>query len=313
MSAHTRKWFFPLLGGGEEQGLNEPGIENFKKGQSLGRETLQNIGDARSKAAVDAGEPAIAEFELLSMPVTEIPGRAELLEIFRACRDYIPKRFGKKADREANGAPLFERAVNALDSSKPVAVLRIRDRNTTGLVGSNDPSNRNSPWWRLIRGQGYSSSEGVGGGTYGIGQRAPFAFSELRTVLYYTRLEGGEEAFVAKALLCSFPHPTLGKLTQRTGWYCSAPEDADDEWSGITSDIPRYFRRKVDDTGTDLYILGYRNAGLEWKSDILRSVLRNFFAAVDAGMLTVRIRDTEGECLLEKETLEQLLVQECRR
>ena len=33
-------WFFPPLGGGEESGLNDPGIETFKKAERLAREDI---------------------------------------------------------------------------------------------------------------------------------------------------------------------------------------------------------------------------------------------------------------------------------
>ena len=287
----SHRWFFPPLGGGEEQGLNEPGVEAFRKGQSLGRETLQNIGDARSRAAIERGEPAIAEFELLEMPTSEMPGHEDFLKVFRACRDYVPQRFTSSADREANGLQLFARGVQLLEGNM-IPVLRIRDRNTTGLRGSTDLTDKNTPWWRLIRGQGYSSREGVGGGTYGIGQRAPFAFSDLRTVVYYTRTGPDSEAFVAKSVLCSFPDPQKeGTLTQRTGWYCQEIQEAL-KWTGITDPdaIPDYFRRKADDdVGTDLYIIGYRDATSQWRNEVRQSILRNFFAAIHQNMLTVRI------------------------
>ena len=80
------EWFFPKLSGGEEQGLNDAGVETFKKQDSLARETCQNIGDVWDH---ECGEPAIATFELVHLPTAEFPGRDKLIELFEACRDYV--------------------------------------------------------------------------------------------------------------------------------------------------------------------------------------------------------------------------------
>lgn len=308
-------WFFPLLSGGEEAGLNDPGIENFKKGPSLGRETIQNIGDARSKEALANREPARADFDLLQMPVTHLPGAERYKQILETCREYTNRRFTKLKDRENNGLEFFNRAVELLER-ETLPVLRIRDRNTTGLAGSDHEKDRDRPWWRLIRGQGYSSREGVAGGTYGIGQRAPFAFSSLRTVMYYTRLPNAEEAFIAKAILCSFPHPDHGELTQNKGWYCRLDTTAKDaskwtKWAAIRDPaaIPLHFRRGDEDVGTDLYIVGFQG-GQKWKWELRRSVLRHFFAAIEQGALEVRISEEDETSVLSKETLMAAVKQE---
>jgi len=306
-------WFFPLLSGGEEAGLNDPGIENFKKSHSLGRETIQNVGDARSQKAIDNREPAVAEFDLLQMPVSHLPGAKRFEQILQACLDYTNRRFKRQQDRETNGVDFFKRAVELLEG-ETLPVLRIRDRNTTGLAGTDDEMDRNHPWWRLIRGQGYSSREGVAGGTYGIGQRAPFAFSSLRTVIYYTRLPDDEEAFIAKSILCSFPHPDHRDLTQNKGWFCrldTTPEEPirQTKWTGIRDPnaIPPHFRRE--EVGTDLYIVGYQG-GAKWKKELRRSVLRHFFATIEQGALEVRISEGGETSSLSKETLAAIVKQE---
>lgn len=295
-------WFFPRLSGGEEQGLNDAGVETFKGQSSLGRETIQNVQDARSGAAIEADEPAIVEFELLQMPSSEMPGHEALKRIFEACRDNVNTQFSKPSDQKANGREFLDRAIGLL-SDATIPVLRIRDRNTTGLLGTGSPDDKSSPWWRLIRGQGWASSEGVGGGTYGIGQRAPFAFSNLRTIIYSTRLDDNREAFVAKSILCSFRDPESGFMTQSKGWYCRLSGDsANPTWDGIRTadDIPKYFRRN--DTGTDLYVTGYKDSP-DWKRELRRSVLRNFFATILRGNLRVLVKDGEDVETLDRETV----------
>src|SRR5438128_2355166 len=168
-------WLFPYLNGGEESGLNEAGIESFKRADSLGRETVQNILDHPD----GSGLPRIAEFDYIDLPASEFPGLAEFTNVFTGCRDFVlPQLKGKKVGNEEK---FFAEGLKVLSSST-IPVLRIGDLNTTGLVGAD--LDRDKPFFRLLRGQGFSTTEGKGGGTYGIGQRAPFAYSALRTVLY---------------------------------------------------------------------------------------------------------------------------------
>jgi len=233
-------WFFPNLSGGEEQGMNETGIQSFKKAASLGRETCQNIGDVR----IGNGDPAIATFELINLPVDEFPGKDEFIEKFKACRDYVLEGL---PDGTGNEQKFFERGLKLLQQ-ETIPVLRIGDENTTGLIGLDN--DRSKSFFRLLKLQGASSEQGVGGGTYGIGQRAPFAHSGLRTVLYSTRTEEGR-AFIAKSILASYPDPVTGHMTQSKGWWCNIAESGED-WSTIRNDgeIPERFRRE--EIGTDL-------------------------------------------------------------
>lgn len=290
-------WFFPVSGGGEERGLNDSGIETFKRKKSLGRETIQNILDARSVVAQDAGEPAKVALDVVQIPRSVFPLVERFGAVIEACLDYTKLRFDKPEDRDANGSGFLQKAIDIL-SKETIPALRIRDRNTTGLVGGNEEWNR--PYYRLIRGQGYSKSEGVGGGTYGIGQRAPFAFSPLRTVLYYSRLPDDGELFVGKSILCSHKDIDSGNPTQNVGWYCRTGASAA-EWvpAREPADIDDFFRRK--EVGTDLYVTGYDAEDFDYTTT--RDVLHNFFGAICAGFLEVSISDA----VVGKDNLHQVL------
>ncbi|RKH41312.1 hypothetical protein D7Y23_33260 [Corallococcus sp. AB050B] len=65
MAKQSPRWFFAPLGGREESGLNESGIETFKSSRSLGHETCQNMLDHRDKN----GKPCIATFDYLDLAV----------------------------------------------------------------------------------------------------------------------------------------------------------------------------------------------------------------------------------------------------
>jgi len=272
-------WFFAPLGGGEESGLNESGIEAFKRSESLGRETCQNILDHPD----GSGLPCVAVFEYLDLPRADFPGGDQFVQIFMACRDHILQML---PDGAGNEQRFFEKGLELLHDHT-IPTLRIGDENTTGLEGADD--DRSKPFWRLLKGQGFSALQGVGGGTYGIGQRAPFARSALRTVLYSTRLASGDEAFIAKAILASHPSPSdsLGVMTQSKGWYCHAPSNGE-PWSAIRDSAlaPVRYRRSV--VGTDLYVTGYVEQ--QWEQRVRHAVLQNFFSAIDRGLLEVRLK-----------------------
>lgn len=275
------EWFFPKLGGGEEQGLNDAGVEVFKKQDSLARETCQNIGDVWDE---ECGEPAIATFELVHFPSDEFPGKVQLIKMFEACQAYVLEGL---PDGTGNEAKFFQNALNVL-RAETIPLLRIGDENTSGLVGTDD--DRRKPFFRLLKGQGASSLQGGGGGTYGIGQRAPFAHSALRTVLYSTRTPEGV-AFIAKSILASFPHPSHGYMTQSKGWWCNV-DDSGESWSTLREPnaIPKRFIRQ--DIGTDLWVTGFQSDN--WEQSVRHSVLRHFFAAIENDQLIVQLM-TDGE------------------
>jgi hypothetical protein len=293
-------WFFAPLNGGEESGLNESGIEAFKRSESLGRETCQNILDHPDGSR----RPCVAEFEYIDLPAEDFPGRDQFAAIFQACRDHILRMLPSGAGNERR---FFETGLELL-ANGTIPTLRIGDENTTGLVGSDD--DRSQPFWRLLKGQGFSSLQGVSGGTYGIGQRAPFARSALRTVLYSTRLGTGAQAFVAKAILASHPSPSDPRraLTQSKGWYCHAPSNGAQQWSAVRNPaiIQPRFRRSI--VGTDLYITGYVEQ--DWEQRIRYAVLQNFFSAIDRGLLEIRLK-RNGSLLGEitESNLEEKLVE----
>ena len=188
----------------------------------------------------------------------------------------------------------FEQAQKLL-SAKTIPTLRIGDENTLGLLG--DDEDRKMAFFRLLRGQGYSKMEGAGGGTYGIGQRAPFAHSSLRTVFYGSRLGNGSELFIAKNILASFPDPQNGgQLSQSKGWWCEVTNPSSGKWRTIreTSKIPDRFRRQ--EVGTDLWVTGYLQP--DWERSVRHSVLEHFFAAIRNGHLVVRLAEN-GKTTLE--------------
>jgi len=284
----TSEWYFPSNRGGEESGLNDPGVEFFKNTASLSRETIQNIVDAR-RPGIPEGEPVRAVLELQEMDVFRFPGTDRYRRVLRASRDSVLSAWSDPELRKRNGLEFLDSALKLLEGPT-MPVLRISDFNTTGLGG--DIGDKSGALYRLIRGQGYHSMQGPGGGTYGIGQRAPYAFSDLRAILYSTQLADGQQRFMGKAILCSFPDPDRGGDISRPIGYWGAREEDDFEVLPLCGDdIPVHFRREQ--TGTDLYVTGFTRR--DWEEVTVLSVLNNFFASIHAGNLEVEIRGAEDK------------------
>ncbi|QSQ11213.1 hypothetical protein [Myxococcus landrumensis] len=271
-------WYFPPDHGGEENGLNDAGIEFFRSSGSLARETVQNSGDARDP---DAQKPVRVSFTLLNLKREDFPGIGAFTDVVVRARDYVIGACDTEEERKANGEEFFKNALKLLEAPS-IPVLRISDFNTTGLEGNED--GLMSPWYRLIRRQGTTSMHGAGGGTFGIGQRAPFAFSDLRTVFYGTRTKSGDSSLIGKSILCTFKDAEAQRRRAVGFWGQKNSGEAVTALRNAAV-IPENFRR--DHVGTDLYIAGFTRAG--WMDEVSFSIIRNFFAALQAGQLEVEL------------------------
>jgi hypothetical protein len=274
-------WYFPEDRGGEQNGLNDAGIEFFKSAGSLARETVQNSGDAHNGGA----HPVTVRFHLRKVARAQLPGSAELKSVISNARDFSMSVCTTAEQKAANGEEFFKNALTLLDSDF-IPVLQIADFNTTGLEGTE--ADQMKGWYRLVRKQGTTSMHGAGGGTFGIGQRAPFAYSQLRTVFYGTRTQDGVCKFIGKSILCSF-RDTENNLRRAVGFWGTKKEQ--DYGVNPLSDLGKVasvFKREA--PGTDLFIAGFQQ-GAEWLDDVLHSVIRNFFAALLHNKLVVDFED----------------------
>ena len=179
-------WNFPPTGGGLEDGFNDPGMAHFSGEPltSLARETIQNSLDA----SLSDDEPVHVSFELIDLKPEDI-GKDELAKTLQACCD--------ETQTNPTARDSLQAAQKSIESSK-IPCMRISDRHTTGLRGSQ--------WRALVKMQGVSDKPGQkgAGGSFGIGKYAPFVVSELRTCFYWTHYrEGGTEIekFQGKSVL----------------------------------------------------------------------------------------------------------------
>ena len=268
-------WRFPPTSGGRVDGFNDPGIAHFDGNPlvSLARETIQNSLDAAA-----GPDPVEMSFQIQEIARRDALGRNELAAAIVACLEEI-------GDDDDKARAMLSRASELLQRDR-LPYLRVSDRNTTGL--------RHGHWKALVKWQGASVKERrSAGGSHGIGKYAPFAVSPLRTVFYWTRFEQNDaprELFQGKAVLMSHTEPGSGGIeTQGTGFFGIV-----DRCRELSDDsIPERIRRVEEDAGrgngTSLWIAGFPTTG-DWQGGIARSVIANFFHAIEHEMLSVVIQ-----------------------
>lgn len=284
-------WRFPFNGGGQDDGFNDAGIENFtgSRIESLGREIIQNSLDA--KDAEKDGSPVIVVFDVKRIKAEKLPGLKELEKSMKACLRQL--RAGDHRERD-----FFDAAIDLL--GKPtIPVLRIDDYNTLGL--RYDPQNpRHSPFHAITKGKGLSNKNSdTAGGSFGIGQSAPFASSDLRTVFYSTEYTDGKsevKLLQGKSILMS--HMVDNELTQGTGYYGEI-----DGCGPVQAKIPEEFKRHAPSEysiqGTSVFVVGF-NGDSNWSNRLIAAILASFFFAIKEKKLVVRI---DNDTLISHETL----------
>lgn len=274
MPAPECAWEFPKSGGGQLYGLNNAGVALFSADTiySFTRETIQNSVDA----VRDKSRPVEVTFELLTVPRQQVPGIDQLLKHVEAARRDVASNMSEEHFVE-NGKATFDRALDVLRRPE-IPILRCGDTNTTGLTGGE--GERDNAWVRLIRRQGSPAMHGAGGGSYGIGQMAPFAASLARTVFYGTKTDSLQR-FIGKSIWCSVQEGA--DSLQHIGFYGTeanvgrGPLDRA-EW------LPPFAARHQ--IGTDIFVVGF-HTDRDWAGAVTDAVLTNFFAAIARKKLRV--------------------------
>lgn len=281
------EWSFPSNNNGDVNGISNSGIETFQGSplKSLAREICQNSLDA----AID-GKHVEVEFTPFTMGADEFPDGNTLLKAFESSIDFW------KLQRSRKTTDFFERAVELFKSGS-VPFLRVSDFNTTGLLGSK--GEYNTPWYNLTKSSGTSDKAGTSGGSFGIGKFAPYACSDFRTVFYSTYDTEGVSAFQGISRITSFKRYQDDQVTTGVGYY------GGDNNSPVNTQLrlDLGFDRKNHQTGTDIFIAGFKYFSTDWITDIVTSILDGFLYAVYNGKLVVKV----GDVIISSETLKSLI------
>jgi len=261
------RWQFASTGGGHEEGINNPLTEHFEGDHNyyLAREVIQNSIDARD----DLGKPVTVKFNLEHISSQEFPGLDDFKQVMSLCL-VTHKHDSKTSD-------FFSRSLDLLSLSK-IPLLKISDYNTIGLHGGD--KERGKPWYTLVKSIGVSQKVGGEGGSFGIGKGAAFAASSLRTVFYSTTSkEDAKSRFIGVSVLVNFDEGDDTK--QSIGTYSLTKQSTIYDPSLMGN-----FRRR--EKGLDIYIMGYMTEN-NWKDELIKSILRNFWYAIINEDLIVEI------------------------
>ena len=283
-----RGWYFPDNKGGQEEGFENQGINQFRMSPygKLAREIIQNSYDAKIKGV---NEKVRVEFKLVKMDKNRIPNLESIKESINASAKYFP---------ETERLEKFRQVANEKFECDTIDVLKISDYNTTGLVGIE--KREKSAWYGLVKSSGNSTKSGVSGGSYGSGKHAAFVFSYFRTILYGTYVANEGYAFQGKSILCS--HKIDGVVKSNIGY-----------WGEITEDgcmpvrnqelMDKFYRRN--ETGTDLYIIGAK-LGKDWEENIIYSVIENFWKLIIEDKLEVSVISNAQEIRIDSKNIRGL-------
>lgn len=287
-------WHFPMLDGGDDEGVNESGLWQFEgKGNrenSVTRECIQNSIDAH----LDKTKPVRVVFSTFEVNRSNIPLVDNLRSVIKKASEY--------AAGEKRATELYGDAMKCIESDK-IRILKISDYNTTGLDGG-DAKEGGGRWHSLLYAIGSGNNQPGSGGAFGIGKSAPFAASMIRTVFYSTMLEDGSVAFQGKTRLSSFEDDNHIK---RRGFGRYGIENNEGHVSSIRDRalIQDIFERN--EQGTDIFVVGYRCAD-DWKKRIIEAVVKNFFVAIMRNKLEVTIQDeSDAQILISTETLAEIV------
>ena len=285
----NRGWYFPDNRGGQDEGFENQGINQFKMSPygKLAREIIQNSYDAKIKGD---NKKVKVEFKLVKMDKNRIPNLESIKESINASAEYFS---------ESERLEKFKQVANEKFESDTIDILKISDYNTTGLVGID--KRINSAWYGLIKSSGNSTKSGISGGSYGSGKHAAFVFSYFRTILYGTYVEDEGYAFQGKSILCS--HKKDGVVKSNIGYWGNITEE---ECKPIRNQesMDEFYRR--DKTGTDLYIIGAKLEEENWMANILYSVIENFWKLIIDDKLEVKIASPTEEINVDAKNIRGL-------
>lgn len=274
---HLPEFEFSDQGGSDDEGYNDPVRTHFDRNiaSSVSRESIQNVIDARDPNLRDG---ARVEFSLLLLEPKTIPGRNSLKKHLEACARYF--------DNSEDAKRFTENGLLQLGGTNPIPVLKISDYNTVGLTGGD--SDRNGNYCNFMKAAGATNKVGNTGGSFGLGKGALFAASAFSTIFVRSRFTQGKTVGHVFQGKCRFMSHKIGKTVYRAVGSYGLPGQKAVRNAQL---IPPGFERQ--ENGTDVYVVGMRNHQ-SWSSDILVTVLHNFWRAIQTSVLAEVVVDKQS-------------------
>jgi len=284
-------WQFSRSKHNSFEGFNNAAMNHFSadRSGSLIREVVQNSLDARDASISSPVEMVLSLHRVQASSNEEITSLEPVFDqILSVSESGASKEFFKNGKDQIG--------------KHEIAFLGIHDFGTTGLTGPLDgPA---GPWFTLVRSTGVSEKQQPGAlGSFGHGSKAPFSISRLRTIFYYSIIQGDhdiEKRFLGKTILQSTREKS-GEINAATGYFGMSETQS----AILDGDIPEWVieSRGSGALGTTVLVASPRIE--ESFFELARaSLLANFYLAIDSGSLKVKVGDL---AVIEKASLTQQL------
>ena len=166
--------------GADEEGFFDPAQELFVRAKTLIDSVVRERGQNTADNGFDSKKPIELYFDVSELNTVDFPGREDVVRILNSCKSYNLNELKLLDD---NPAVVFcEDSINKLsDLNGKISFLEIGDSNTTGITG--DDHDRTSGWFRMCQSIGVSVGAGTGGGSRGMGKKAPFLIKEVAILI----------------------------------------------------------------------------------------------------------------------------------
>ena len=205
----------------------------------------------------------------------------------------------------------YRRYLNHIEEEDELLLLTIEDRNTTGLIGSDDDESSN--FRALVRDVLFSSKpdDGTSGGSYGLGKAVLWSFSGISTVIFNSQLhedpaDRSSPRLIARTRLPTHRADGGNTIYQGPGWFGHF-DSADDEiprsiWGGEAEELADALHvGRPDVSGTSATVVGFRDPTAEEQpsvdelaDDILEAAVKYFWPAIHFGDLEVSVETPDG-------------------
>ncbi|SDH09918.1 hypothetical protein [Winogradskyella thalassocola] len=245
-------------------GFKDNDIEKFgvNPAKSIVREAIQNSCDALD---INNGQTQVeVVIKTGTIKKSELPN-------FSAIEGHIKSCVNTENDEAENKE--IQRHIEAF-SQDSYSYLEISDYNTTGMG--------EKPFQSLTQGI-FKSTKATSGsqGSKGVGKAAYYASSYLRTMLVSTRNDEGNR-YRGAAKLSNHVSPfDVGTQYNYKGFYGDLSVKQN-------SEIPSLFQR--DKKGTSVFVIGFWDIA-DFRGEVIREVLRNYWFAIAEEQLIVRVED----------------------
>lgn len=260
------------------EGFNNNDIERFNRDplKSIVREAIQNSSDALDSN--NGQRQVVIKIKRGSIRKDLLPGFSDIQNHIKSCSHSSEN--DDTAKREIN------RHISAFEAADEYSYIEIADYNTTGmdedrlkaLTQSNATSKKQNN-----RAQG----------SKGVGKAAYFAASYLRTIIVSTYNDDGFR-FRGTTKISTHEDPYKKDVVRKGQGFYGFIDPISQER------VPEMFRR--DEKGSSVFIIGSWEYE-DFKENVIKEVLRNYWLAIETGQLIVHVEDT----LLDNKNLEEYL------